>query len=125
MIWINIGANAYHCVGDHDLNHRRGCRRDFDESESLLMEFALDDTSLHPLRRRPNSCAGEIQACRAMAETLAPGFRVSSMRVVLAYADQRRSGLTSRRLGVVYSIWKPLSSGTSADIETDTESFLL
>ena len=44
------------------------------------------------LRRQPKSCAGDIPACRAMAETLAPGFRVSSMRAILASTDQRRRG---------------------------------
>src|SRR3954471_19458911 len=63
-----------------------------------------------------------------MAETLAPGFSVSSIRAVLACADQRRracAGLTSRRLGIASSTWKLLSADIGADRETDTESSLL
>src|SRR5688572_33165853 len=46
MIRINISPNTNHHVSDNHLNHRGGCRCDFDKSEPLLMAFALDDTSL-------------------------------------------------------------------------------
>ena len=49
MVLINISGNTNHHVSDHDLDHRRGCRCDFNESKPLLLGFALDDTRLHRL----------------------------------------------------------------------------